>query len=100
MKLQVRRLSAGLAITPELLATTPGARLQLMCGRCRIPRDLEIKRSANLRRHASTDLEELFRRVRFRCRCGTLADALRVIRPVRDDSELLLLVSGRGEHHG
>ena len=96
----VRRLYRTLVISPALIAETEGARLQIMCMRCMIPRDLDVRRSLRLRRYWSEDMESVFKKVRFRCRCGSLARAMRVTRPTRDANETLLLVSDRGECHG
>ena len=96
----IRRLYRSLVISPALIAQTPGARLQIMCTRCMVPRDLAVERSPRLRRHWSEDMEEVFKKVRFRCRCGSLARAMRVTRPTREANETLLLISDRGECHG
>ena len=82
--MMVRRLYRTLVISPALIAETEGARLQIMCTRCMIPRDLDVRRSPRLRRYWSEDMEEVFKKVRFRCRCGSLARAMRVTRPTRD----------------
>ena len=95
-----KRLSPTLVVSPALVAETPGARLQLMCRKCMIPRDLDVSRSPKLKRCWSLDLEEIFGRVTFRCRCGMHAHALRVTRPTRDGSEVLLLVETRHSING
>ena len=46
------------------------------------------------------DWATIFERIRFRCRCGSLADALRVELHTRDRPEEVLCVSARGEYHG
>ena len=77
----------------------PGGGVRLMCERCGVPRDLDL-RAPRLRPWWTTDWEVTFSRVAFRCRCGRHASALRITRPTRDDSETLLSVSRRGEYHG
>ena len=89
---RVKRLHRDLVVSPELVAQTPGARLQLMCRRCMVPRDLDVRRASKLKRVWTYDLERVFHRITFRCRCGLHAHALRVTRPTRDGSEVLLLV--------
>lgn len=96
----IRRLYRSLVISPALIAETEGARLQVMCTRCMIPRDLPVARSPRLRRYWSEDMEGVFKKVRFRCRCGSPARALRVTRPTHEANETLLLISDRGECHG
>lgn len=98
--MMIRRLYRTLVISPALIAESEGARLQIMCTRCMIPRDLHVRRSPKLRRYWSEDMEAVFKKVRFRCQCGSLARAMRVTRPTRDVNETLLLVSDRGECHG
>ena len=95
-----KRLSPTLVVSPALIAETPGARLQLMCRKCMIPRDLDVSRSPKLKRRWTVDLEEVFDRVTFRCRCGMHAHALRVTRPTRDSSEVLLLVETQHSING
>ena len=97
---RTKRLHPALAVSPALIAGTPGARLQLMCRKCMIPRDLDVRRSPKLKRCWTSDLEEVFGRVTFRCRCGMHAHALRVTRPTRDSSEVLLLVESRHSING
>ena len=97
---RVRRLHRGLVVSPALVADTPGARLQLMCRKCMVPRDLDVARAPKLRPVWTTDLEDIFQRVTFRCRCGLHAHALRVMRPIRDDSEVLLLIESRHSVNG
>ena len=87
-------------VSPELGATTSGARLQLMCRKCMVPRDLDVRRSTKLRPVWSCDLERIFDRMMFRCRCGQHAHALRVTRPTRDSSEVLLLIESRRSING
>lgn len=96
----IRRLYRSLMISPAFIAESQGARLQIMCTRCMVPRDLDVSRSPRLRRYWSEDMESVFKKVRFRCRCGSLARAMRVTRPTRDANETLLLISDRGECHG
>ena len=97
---QTRRLHRDLVVSPALVAETPGARLQLMCRRCMVPRDLNVARSPKLRRVWTFDLERIFHHVTFRCRCGLHAHALRVTRPTRDGSEVLLLVESQRSING
>ena len=96
----IRRLYRSLMISPAFIAESEGARLQIMCTRCMVPRDLDVRRSPGLRRYWCEDIESVFSKVRFRCRCGSLARAMRVTRPTRDANETLLLVSDRGECQG
>ena len=97
---RVKRLHPAQFVSPALIAETPGARLQLMCRKCMIPRDLDVSRSPKLKRRWTVDLEEVFAHVTFRCRCGMHAHALRVTRPTRDSSEVLLLVQTRHSING
>ena len=91
----MKRLHRDLVISPALVAETPGARLQLMCRQCMVPRDLDVVHSPRLRRVWDADLDRIFHHVTFRCRCGLHAHALRVSRPTRDGSEVLLLVESQ-----
>ncbi len=71
-----------------------------MCRWCMIPRDVDVARTPKLRRVWSFDLERIFHHVTFRCRCGLHAHALRVTRPTRDGSEVLLLVESQRSVNG
>ena len=97
---RIKRLKTGLVVSPALIAETPGARLQLMCRKCMVPRDLDVRRSPKLKRCWTGDLADIFDRITFRCRCGMHAHALRVTRPTRDSSEVLLLVESRHSING
>lgn len=97
---RVKRLHSDLVVSAALVAGTPGARLQLMCRQCMVPRDLDVRRSPKLRRVWSFDLERIFHHVTFRCRCGLHAHALRVTRPAPDGSEVLLLVESQRSING
>ena len=99
MKLEVRRLYRSLETSPASVSEMPGARVRLMCEKCGVPRDLDI-RVPSLQRYWSQDFEVIFSQVAFRCRCGKRANALRITRPTRDSSETLLSLSRRGEYHG
>lgn len=71
-----------------------------MCCRCMVPRDLKVRAGGRLARYWSQDFAAVFERVRFRCRCGSPASALRVTRLTRDASETLLLVSRPEDDRG
>ena len=97
---RTKRLHRGLVVSPALVAETPGAQLQLMCRQCMVPRDLDVARTPKLLRVWCYDLERIFHHVTFRCRCGLHAYALRVTRPTRDGSEVLLLVESQRSING
>lgn len=97
---RTHRAHRDLVVSPELVASTPGARLQLMCRKCMVPRDLDVTRAPRLRPLWSYDLELIFQHVTFRCRCGLHAHALRVMRPTRDSLEVLLLVESQRSING
>lgn len=97
---RAKRLDPALVVSPQLVAETPGARLQLMCRKCMVPGDLEVWRASKLKRVWSFDLERIFGYVTFRCRCGLHAHALWVTRPTRDGSEVLLLVESQRSVNG
>ena len=85
-------------ITPS---TTYGNafRVTIRCGKCKVPRQILITQG---RYHKlwEVDWVTIFEKVRFRCRCGSLADALKVERHTHDRPEELLFVSARGKYHG
>ena len=97
---RAKRLHRDLVVSPALVAETPGARLQLMCRQCMVPRDLDVTRTPKLHCLWSSELERIFHHVTFRCRCGLHAHALRVTRPTRDGSEVLLLVESHRSING
>lgn len=82
------------------VATEQRWRIQVMCGKCWVPRDLDLRRAPKPRRYWSDDLETIFARVSFQCRCGSLATAIRVTRATRDASETLLLMSVGKDSYG
>ena len=57
-----------------------------------VPRDLNLRRAPKLQPVWNYDLKRIFHSVTVRCRCGLHAHALRVTRPTRDGSEVLLLI--------
>ena len=65
-----------------------------------IPRDLDVAHTPKLRRVWGFDLGRVFHHFRFRCCCGLHAHALRVTRPTRDGSEVLLLVESQRSING
>lgn len=96
MRIVSRRRYADLEITPALIATGASWRLQVLCGKCMVPRDVAPTVGERLARYWCTDMAK----VRLRCRCGAYAPALHVTWPTRDARETLLLVSVDREHHG
>ena len=82
-------------------ATTYGNafRITLRCGKCQVPRQIQITRG-RYDKMWDADWAKIFERVKFRCQCGSLADALKVERHTHDRPEELLFVWHRGEYHG
>ena len=66
-----------------------------MCRRCMVPRDLDVVRTPKLQRVWTFDLERIFHHVSVGRRRDLHAHALRVTRPTRDGSEVLLVESQR-----
>ena len=98
MRLNVRRRQLDVVLTPE--STHVAAyRVSVRYGRCQVPRPIMITQG-RYGRFWRLDWATVFERVRFRCRCGSLADALKVERHTHDRPEEVLLVWTRGEYHG
>ena len=76
MRCNVRRPRRDLTLTP---ATTHGAafRISVRCGKCHVPRPISVAQG-RYDKMWDVDWATIFERVRFRCRCGSLADALKV----------------------
>ena len=86
----VRRPHRSMVIIPR---TTCGAhfRVSIRCGKCHVPRPISIIHS----RYAKVweiDRATIFEKVRFRCRCGSLANALKVERHTHGRPEEMLFV--------
>lgn len=98
MKPNVRRPDPTLVLTP---ATTTGEawRVSLRCAKCHVPRAISVTQ-ARYARVWDVDWATIFARVAFRCRCGTLADGLKVERLTRDRPEEVMSVWVRREYHG
>ena len=87
-----------MVLTP---ATTHTAahRVSVRCGKCQVPRPIAVTQG----RYAKVwdvDWAAIFEPVRFRCRCGQLADALKVELHTRDRPKEVLFVSARTDYHG
>ncbi len=98
MKPNVRRPDPSLVLTP---ATTSGEawRFSLRCAKCCVPRVISVTQG-RYGRVLEVDWAAIFARVAFRCRCGTLADGLKVERLTRDRPEEVLSCWVRQEYHG
>ena len=98
MTLNVRRRHKDMLLTP---ATTHVAafRVSLRCGKCHVPRAIVVTQG-RYGKVWDVDWAAIFERVRFRCRCGSLADALQVERHTHDRPEEVLFVWECRERHG
>ena len=98
LRCNVRRSRRELVLTPE---TTHVAafRVSVRCGKCKVMKPISITQG----RYAkvwTTDWATVFERVRFRCRCGSLADGMKIELHTRERPEEVLFVWDRGEYHG
>ena len=98
MRCNVRRPRRDLSLTP---ATTHVAafRVSVRCCRCQVLKPIAITQG-RYGKVWEVDWATIFERVRYRCRCGSLADALKVERHTHDRPEEVLFVWSRGEYHG
>ena len=98
LRCNVRRSRRNLTLTPE---TTHVAafRVSVRCAKCKVLKPIAITQ----RRYSkvwAVDWVTVFEKVRYRCRCGSLADALKVELHTHDRPEEVLFVWDRGEYHG
>ena len=98
MNLNVRKNPRAGLLTPE---STAGSdfRVTVFCEKCRVPKPLSITHG-RYGKVWKQPWDEVFEQVRFRCACGTLANALKVDRLGHDRPEEVLMVWGRGAYHG
>ena len=77
----------------------PPFRVSVRCCRCQVLKPIAITQG-RYGKVWEVDWATIFERVRYRCRCGSLADALKVERHTHDRPEEVLFVWSRGEYHG
>ena len=86
----VRQPYRSMTLTPE---TTSSAhfRVSVRCGNCCVSRTITVT-EGRFAKMWTVDWVTIFEKVRFRCRCGALADALKVERHTHDRPEEVLFM--------
>lgn len=97
MKPNVRRRDRALMLTPATTYTSHW-RVTVRCARCLVPMPITVTQG-RYEKMWEVDWAIIFQKVRFRCRCGTLADALKVERRTHDRPEEMLYVWVQSGYH-
>lgn len=98
MKVSVRKNPRVGPLTPETTSTN-GYRVTVYCEKCCVPKPITIT-PGRYAKVWTQPWETVFERVRFRCRCGTLANAMQVHQLGHDLPKEVLAVWARGAYHG
>ena len=87
-----------MVLTPETTSMVH-FRISVRCEKCQVPQPIVVT-FGRYKKMWGVDWVTIFETVRFRCRCGSLADALKVERHTHDRPEEVLFVSLRTNYHG